>query len=140
LTVVGCSLLVALYRVIKNLVNMKNYKELNAWKVSMNLVKEIYLVTKNYPKEELYGLTSQTKRAAVSVPSNIAEGIGRQYKKDTLQFLHISRGSLYELETLLSIATMVGILSEDEFQKMSVELDKSLMILNGLINYYQKQI
>ena len=63
---------------------MSNYKELDAWKVSMGLVKEIYLIIKKYPKEELYGLTSQTKRAAVSVPSNIAEGIGRQYKKDTL--------------------------------------------------------
>ena len=98
---------------------MSNYKELDAWKVSMELVKEIYLVIKKYPKEELYGLTSQTKRAAVSVPSNIAEGIGRQYKKDTVQFLHISRGSLYELETLLNIAVMVEIVTENEFQKIS---------------------
>ena len=82
---------------LKNLSNMKNYKQLDAWQVAMSLVKEIYLATKKYPKEELYALTSQTKRAAVSVPANIAEGLGRQYKKDTLQFLHISRGSLYEL-------------------------------------------
>jgi four helix bundle protein len=122
----------------QNKINMKNYKQLDAWQVSMNLVKEVYLVTKKYPKEELYGLISQTKRAAVSVPANIAEGIGRQYKKDTLQFLHISRGSLYELETLLNVAVMVEILQEEEFQKISVFLDKSLMILNGLINYYQK--
>ena len=71
---------------------MRSYKDLDAWKNAMQLVKEIYLLTKKFPKEELYALTSQTKRAAVSVPSNIAEGLGRQYKKDTLQFLHISRG------------------------------------------------
>jgi four helix bundle protein len=117
---------------------MKSYKELDAWKISMNLVKEIYLVTKRFPKEEMYALTSQTKRAAISIPSNIAEGIGRQYKKDTLQFLHISRGSLYELETVLNIAVMVEILPEGEFNTIIELLDKSLKILNGLINYYQK--
>ena len=117
---------------------MKNYKELDAWRISMNLVKDIYLVTKKYPKEEIYSLTSQTKRAAISIPSNIAEGIGRQYKKDTLQFLHISRGSLYELETLLNIAVMAEILPEPEFNRIVELLDKSLKVLNGLINYYQK--
>jgi len=80
---------------------MKTYKNLDSWKKSMQLVKVIYLTVKDFPKEELYGLTSQIKRAAVSIPANIAEGIGRNYKKDTIQFLHISRGSLYELETLL---------------------------------------
>ncbi|HKO78946.1 MAG TPA: four helix bundle protein [Chitinophagaceae bacterium] len=117
---------------------MKSYKELDAWKISMSLVKEIYLVTKKFPKEELYALTSQTKRAAISIPSNIAEGIGGQYKKDTLQFLHISRGSLYELETVLNIAVMTEILPEEEFNRVIELLDKSLKILNGLINYYQK--
>ena len=117
---------------------MKSYKELDAWKISMNLAKEIYLVTKRFPKEEIYALTSQTKRAAISIPSNIAEGIGRQYKKDTLQFLHISRGSLYELETVLNIAVMVEILQEEEFNKVIELLDKSLKILNGLINYYKR--
>ncbi len=117
---------------------MANYKDLDAWKVSMQLVKEVYLLTKKFPKEELYALTSQTKRAVVSVPSNIAEGLGRQYKKDTLQFLHISRGSLYELETLLNIAVMVKIISEEEFNKIIPFLEKSLQVLNGFINYNQK--
>lgn len=88
---------------------MSNYKDLDAWKNSMHLVKEVYLITARYPKEELFALTSQTKPAAVSVPSNIAEGIGRQYKKDTTQSLHISRGSLYELKTLINIALLVDI-------------------------------
>ena len=65
---------------------MTGYKKLEAWKKSMQLVKEIYLLTKSFPKEELYALTSQTKRAAVSVPCNIAEGSGRNYKRDTQSF------------------------------------------------------
>ena len=73
---------------------MTSYKKLEAWKKSMNLVKEIYLITKRYPKEELYALTSQTKRSAIFIPTNIAEGSGRNYKKDPIQFLHISRGSI----------------------------------------------
>lgn len=79
---------------------MTNYKNLEAWKKSMELVREVYILRKKYPKEEFYALTSQIKRTAISVPANIAEGSGRNYKKDTIQFLHISRGSLYELETL----------------------------------------
>ncbi len=117
---------------------MISYKNLDAWKNAMLLVKEIYLLTKKFPKEELYGLTSQTKRAAVSVPSNIAEGLGRQYKKDTLQFLHISRGSLYELETLLNIAVMVEIITEEEFNHIIPTLEKAMQVLNGFINYNQK--
>ena len=71
---------------------MRNYQKLDVWKTSMQLVKEVYDVTKRFPKEEIYALTSQMRRASVSIPSNIAEGMGRQYKKDTLQFLHISKG------------------------------------------------
>ena len=117
---------------------MKSYKDLDAWKNSMQLVKDVYLLTKKFPKDELYALTSQTKRAAVSVPSNIAEGLGRQYKKDTLQFLHISRGSLYELETLLNIAVMVDIITEEDFGNVVPSIEKTLQVLNGFINYNQK--
>lgn len=117
---------------------MRSYKDLDAWKNAMQLVKEVYLLTKKFPKEEMYALTSQAKRAAVSVPSNIAEGLGRQYKKDTLQFLHISRGSLYELETLLNIALMIEIITEEEFNNIIPALEKSLQVLNGFINYNQK--
>lgn len=119
-------------------IHMANYKNLDAWKTAMQLVKEVYLLAKKFPKEELYALTSQTKRAAVSIPSNIAEGLGRQYKKDTLQFLHISRGSLYELETLLNIAVMVEIITEEEFNAIIPVLEKALQVLNGFINYNQK--
>jgi four helix bundle protein len=117
--------------------NMGKYQTLDAWKISMQLVKEIYLLAKKYPKEELYALTSQTKRASVSVPCNIAEGMGRQYKKDTIQFLHISRGSLYELETLLNIAVMVEIINEENFKQIIPVIEKCLQVLNGLINYLE---
>jgi four helix bundle protein len=116
---------------------MTNYKKLDAWKQAMELLKDVYQLTANYPKEEQYALTSQTKRAAVSVPTNIAEGMGRQYKKDTLQFLHIARGSLYELETLFTIAVTVNILQEQEFQHMSKQIDTCLRILNGFINHIE---
>jgi four helix bundle protein len=117
---------------------MGNYKTLDVWKVSMQLGKEVYILTKKFPKDELYGLTSQTKRAAVSIPANIAEGLGRQYKKDTVQFLHISRGSLYELETHLNIAVMVEIISAEDFNSIAPSIEKTLQLLNGFINYMEK--
>jgi four helix bundle protein len=117
---------------------MSKYQNLDAWKISMQRVKEIYVLIKSYPKDELYALTSQTKRAAVSVSCNIAEGLGRQYKKDTIQFLHISRGSLYELETLLNIAVMVEVFKEENFKQIVLLIDKNLQVLNGLINYLEQ--
>lgn len=77
----------------------KTNKQLEVWIKTRNLVKEIYSTTMNFPKEELYGLTVQMRRSAVLIPSNIAEGYGRQYKMETIQFLHIARGSIFELET-----------------------------------------
>lgn len=104
----------------------------------MNLVKEVYILIRQFPKEELYALTTQTRRAVVSVPANIAEGMGRQYKKDTLQFLYIARGSVYELETLLNIAVMVGILSDTDMEALVPQIDETLKLLNGFINYLSK--
>ena len=118
---------------------MTNYKNLIGWQKSMNLVKEVYLILKRYPEEELFALTSQIKRAAMPIPANIAERIGRNYKKDTIQFLHIARGSLYELETLLNIAGMVEILKEKDFQPFSNLIDENIKILNGLINSLEKR-
>lgn len=109
---------------------------LRAWKVAMDLVKDVYEATKNYPAEERYGLTSQTRRAAVSIPANIAEGIGRNHNKDTIQFLYVSRGSAYELETLLRVASEIGILSGEIFQKLSLKIEIAVMVLNGLIKYF----
>ncbi|WP_207214163.1 four helix bundle protein [Brumimicrobium glaciale] len=83
---------------------MKSHKDLNVWKESMDLVEDIYSISKNFPKEEIYGLTSQMRRCAVSVPSNIAEGAGRKGEKEFARFLYIGLGSLSELETQFEIA------------------------------------
>lgn len=117
---------------------MTTYKNLEAWKKSMQLVKRIYVLLDKYPKQELYALASQTKRAVISVPSNIAEGVGRNYKKDTIQFLHIARGSLYEVETLLNIAVMVEIITEIYFAEIEESINECLRLLNGLIGWYEK--
>lgn len=116
---------------------MTSYKKLDAWKKAMLLIKEIYAVTKLYPKEELFALTSQTKRAAISIAANIAEGVGRNYKKDTIQFLHVARGSIYEVETLLNIAFMVEIISKEQFNLFESLIDEEIRILNGLIKSYE---
>jgi four helix bundle protein len=116
---------------------MTTYKNLDAWKTSMELVKEIFVATKTFPREEIYGLASQIKRAAVSVPANIAEGIGRNYRKDSIQFLHISRGSLYELETLLNISYKIDILAKPILERLSEILDRCIMMINGLIKYFE---
>jgi four helix bundle protein len=83
---------------------MKSYQELEAWKEARILVKEIYLFYDALPDSEKYALVSQLKRAAISVPTNIAEGTGRNHSRDTVQFLYIAKGSLNELETLITLA------------------------------------
>lgn len=118
---------------------MTNYKKLDAWVFSMDMVKEIYLITKTYPKEEMFGLTSQTKRAAVSIPCNIAEGMGRNFKRDCIQFLHVARGSAYEVETLLSIATMTEIINSEIYSKISQMLEKAIRLINSLISYLENK-
>jgi four helix bundle protein len=118
---------------------MINYKRLDAWVFSMEIVKEIYNLTKSYPREEMFGLTSQTKRAAVSIPSNIAEGLGRNFKRDSIQFLHISRGSAYEVETLLSVAVMANIINEESYSRINQMLEKSIRLINGLIKYLREE-
>jgi four helix bundle protein len=115
----------------------KTYKELDVWIKSRAFVKEIYLLTKDFPKDELYGLTSQMRRSAVSVPSNIAEGYGRQYKKESIQFFHIARGSLYELETQLYIATDLNYLPQIKLSQIILQLEECRKLLSGLIKYFE---
>jgi len=117
---------------------MTNYKTLEIWKKSLLLVKDVYTITRAFPKDELYVLTSQLRRAAISIPANVAEGYGRNHKKDSIQFFHVSRGSLYELETLLNIAFLTGALKESHFNQLSEALDECLKIINGLINYFER--
>jgi four helix bundle protein len=118
---------------------MISYKKLEVWTYSMETVKEVYILTKGYPPEERYGLISQTRRAAVSVPCNIAEGLGRKHKKDTIQFLHISKGSGYELETLLSVALMVNIINLDSYNRLNQILESNIKLITGFINYLNEK-
>ena len=110
---------------------MSDYQKLEAWRMAMGLVEEVYKGTRSFPKEELFGLTSQIRRAAVSIPSNIAEGASRAGSKEFLQFLHIARGSASELETQLLLAEKLGCLSASEDQMASLTSVKRL--INGLI-------
>src|SRR6195256_1326481 len=96
-----------------------DYKELAAWQRSMDLAREVYRCTRPFPRDELFGLCSQTRRAAVSVPSNIAEGKGRYSKKELIQFLYKARGSLMELETQTILARDLEFLTEETGRTLS---------------------
>ena len=95
---------------------MKTHKNLEIWQLGIELVTKIYEITRNFPKEELYGLSSQMRRSAISFPSNIAEGAARNSQKEFLQFLYISLGSLSELETQLIISKNLGFLNNPNFE------------------------
>lgn len=112
---------------------MNSYRDLIVWKKSMLLVTSIYKLTSKFPDEEKFGLTSQIRRSAVSIPSNIAEGYGRNYRKDYSRFLQISRGSLYENQTQMEIAVNLLFLNEEdlkEVKELHLEVEK---MLNSLI-------
>ena len=113
---------------------MKNYRDLIVWNKSMLLVTSIYTILKKFPDDEKFGLVSQIKRSSVSVPSNIAEGYGRNYTKDYSRFLQIARGSLYEMQTQIEISKNLNFISEKEVKEifdLTLEVEK---MLNSLIN------
>ncbi|HMG16202.1 MAG TPA: four helix bundle protein [Saprospiraceae bacterium] len=117
---------------------MKTYKELDIWIKSRKLATYCYELTKDFPKDEIFGLTTQIRRSAVSVPSNIAEGCGRNTSKSTSQFLYIARGSLYELEMQSYIAFDLNYFNEDTFNAVIDIINDCIKLANGLINYHQK--
>ena len=110
---------------------MSGYTDLEVWQKAMDLTEEVYKLTRTFPKEEIYGLTSQIRRAAVSIPSNIAEGASRAGSREFLQFLHIARGSSSELETQLILAERIGFFSNS--QEMFSKLTSVKQLINGLI-------
>jgi four helix bundle protein len=118
---------------------VKHYQQLIAWKKAIALVTNIYSVTAAFPRAEVYGLTSQLRRAAVSVPSNIAEGQGRATKGEFIQFLGHSRGSLFEVETQLEISRNLGYITSERQTYLSNELSEVGRILNGLITSLQQK-
>jgi four helix bundle protein len=113
---------------------MQSYKELLAWQQSMELVSSIYRATKMFPREEVYGLTRQLRRSAVSVPSNIAEGQGRATRGEFLQFLGHARGSLFEVETQLILAGELGYLQSSDASYLLKQMTRVAQLVNGLIS------
>ena len=113
---------------------MKSYRDLIVWQKSVAMVTLVYKLLKVFPKDEKFGLTAQLKRSSVSVPSNIADGYGRNSIKDYIRFLNISRGSLYEVQTQFQIALNLKFIKEkdlEEIKSLSMEIEK---MLNSLIS------
>ena len=113
------------------------HKKLEVWKESINLVLDIYNLTQSFPREELYGLTNQIRRSAISIPSNIAEGCARKHSKETVQFLNISLGSIAELETQLIISSKLGYTKDIENIFSNLNHVKKLII--GLIKFHSNE-
>ena len=113
------------------------FTELEVWIESRKLVNHVYDATKQFPKEEMFGLTNQMRRCVISIPSNIAEGCWRGSHKDTLQFLYISRGSLFELETQIYLSFDQKFLDIEKFNEILKQIQLCKKLLNGFINYYK---
>jgi four helix bundle protein len=112
---------------------IKSFRELKIWKVSMGLVKKIYQRTKSFPKEELYGLTSQMRRSAVSIPSNVAEGFRRQHNNEFKQFLYITLCSCAELETQIVIARELNYIKTAQESELLEGLDHICRMTSNLV-------
>ena len=111
---------------------IKSYKDLLIWQKGVKIVILVYQLVKSFPKEEIYALTSQLKRASVSIPSNIAEGYGRNSDKSFSHFLDISRGSLFEIETQLIIAKELGFISDDFlYQEILSQIEEESKMINS---------
>jgi len=117
-----------------------NHKNLDVWQKSMDFVVEIYCITQEFPKEEKFGLVDQLRRACVSIPSNIAEGSGRSGEKEFIRFLHISLGSLVEVDTQLIIAKRLKYIDIDESDRLLNDLNNIKRMLIGLINQQKRRI
>lgn len=113
---------------------IKTYRDLMVWQKAMALVKEVYSTTRSFPKEEQFGLTQQIRRAAVSIPSNIAEGNGRGTKPDYIRFLQIARGSLYETQTQIELSRDLGFLPDSASKQLCSSCNEIERMLNSLIS------
>src|SRR5512133_1836698 len=112
---------------------MKDFRQLKVWERSHQLTLEVYKATKNFPKEELYGLTSQIRRASMSIPTNIAEGCGRYTDADFARFLQISMGSACETEYQLLLSCELGFLSKDQYDKLNTDATEVKRMLASLL-------
>ena len=112
---------------------IKNFQDLRIWQKGIEVVKDIYILTKKFPKEELYGLTSQMRRSAVSIPSNIAEGFRRYHNKEYKQFLYIALGSCAELETQIIIANELDYINNTDKTEVIEKIKYICRMINKLI-------
>jgi four helix bundle protein len=117
-------------------VSVKSHRELKVWHAGMSLAKQVYSLTRQFPKEETYGISTQLRRAVVSIPSNIAEGYARQSTKELLQFLAIASGSLAEIETQILLAAEFGYVREEE----STHLLSNINQLERMLNAFRSQL
>jgi four helix bundle protein len=118
---------------------VQNHRDLRVWQLSMNLVEECYRLSAKFPKEEIYGLTTQLRRAAISVPANIAEGFGRESRATYQNFLRISQGSLKELETHLILSVRLGMAQPDQVDEALNSCDNIGRMLRGLIRSLDRE-
>jgi len=116
----------------------KAHKKLVLWHKAVHLVVSVYDVSRRFPASERFGLAAQMERAAVSIPSNVAEGAARKGRKEYLQFVYTARGSLSELDTQVEIAGLLGYLKPDESSKLQAEIDEVSRLLNGVIAYLSR--
>ncbi len=112
---------------------IKNFRDLDVWHKGIGIVKGVYDLTKSFPSQEKYGLAGQMQRAAVSVPSNIAEGFNRFHNKEYRQFLYVALGSCAELETQIEIAEMIGYVSDEDKKNLLDEIEHETRMLRNLI-------
>ena len=119
----------------KDVVGVRTHKDLDVWKRSMDFVTVLYEITATFPREEIYGLTSQLRRAAVSIPSNIAEGAVRKSNKEFIQFLYIALGSTVEIETQLIISNNLKFIDDESFVQLDKKRNEIGKMLFGLIKY-----
>lgn len=119
---------------------MRDYKKIVAYQLSDQLALAVYAVTKNYPKEEIFGLTSQLRRAVVSVAANIVEGSRRGTKKDYLRFLYVAQGSLSEVEYYIQLSKTLNYIKEEEYLKLNDLNNKTFSKLYGLIQSVEAEI
>ena len=118
---------------------MRTHEKLDVWKKAVDFVVEIYKQTDSFPNEEKFGLTSQIRRASVSIPSNIAEGAARNSEKEFLQFLSISQGSASEVATQILISFRLGFMNEEKYLDLSAKLDEIGRMITGLRNHLRNK-
>lgn len=118
----------------------ESYRDLMVWQKAMALVTDVYRETDSFPAREIYGLTNQIRRAAVAVPSDIAEGKGRLSKKEFVQMLSRARGSIFEVQTQLEISRNLGFLPQPKFEELAAKADEVGRLINGLIREIRRQL